>query len=78
MAKKTYLVIDGALQEGRTTYVKGDQYTPPDKELEAELLKAGKIAPLGSREAAQVQSAATSAAQDEAGAQAQPPAQDDD
>lgn len=74
MAKKTYLVIDGALQEGRNTYVKGDEYTPPDKELEAELLKAGKIAPLGSREAAQVQSAAQGAA----GAQAQPPAQDDD
>ncbi|MCJ8168637.1 hypothetical protein [Atopomonas sediminilitoris] len=63
MAKKTYRVIDGALQEGRLTYVKGQEYSPPNKDIEDELLAAGKIAPLGNRAAAQ---------------DSQPPAQDDD
>lgn len=50
MAKKpeVHLVIDGCIQEGKKVYVKGEEYTPPNAELAANLVKAGTIAPIRS------------------------------
>lgn len=46
MAKKirTYLVVDGCIQEGSVVFTKGDLYNPPTAALEKELLDAGVIA----------------------------------
>lgn len=64
MAKKPegYLVIDGCIQEGKTVYVKGKEYTPPTAELAAQLEKAGTIAPIRSPVAQALMRAATKAA----------------
>ncbi|WP_339514457.1 hypothetical protein [Pseudomonas sp. RL_15y_Pfl2_60] len=50
MAKKpeVFLVVDGCIQEGKTIYVKGKEYTPPNAELAEQLVKAGTIAPIRS------------------------------
>jgi hypothetical protein len=50
MAKKpeAHLVIDGCIQEGKKVYVKGEEYTPPNAEIGAQLVKAGTIAPIRS------------------------------
>ena len=45
MAKKAeYLVIDGCVQDGRTVIVKGEPYSPPNKEVADALLAEGRIA----------------------------------
>jgi len=47
MAKKAeFLVIDGCVQDGRVVVVKGEPYSPPNKEIEEALLAEGRIAPL--------------------------------
>ncbi|WP_285416529.1 hypothetical protein [Pseudomonas sp. efr-133-TYG-5] len=47
MAKKAeFLVIDGCVQDGRVVVVKGEPYSPPNKEIEESLLAEGRIAPL--------------------------------
>lgn len=47
MAKKAdFLVIDGCVQDGRVVVVKGEPYSPPNKEVEEALLAEGRIAPL--------------------------------
>ena len=45
MAKKAkYVVLDGCIQEGDQTFVKGQPYTPLDPEWERKLVAAGTIA----------------------------------
>lgn len=44
MAKKKYVVIDGCIQEGSKTFVKGQPYTPLGPEWERKLVEAGTIA----------------------------------
>lgn len=45
MAKKAkFVVIDGCIQEGNQTFVKGQPYTPPGPEWERKLVEAGTIA----------------------------------
>ncbi|MGK8440692.1 hypothetical protein ACRS3X_25730 [Ectopseudomonas hydrolytica] len=45
MAKKAkYVVIDGCIQEGSETFVKGQPYTPLGPEWERKLVEAGTIA----------------------------------
>lgn len=45
MAKKAkYVVLDGCIQEGNQTFVKGQPYTPPGPEWERKLVEAGTIA----------------------------------
>lgn len=45
MAKKAeYLVIDGCVQDGRSVVVKGEPYSPPNKEVADALLAEGRIA----------------------------------
>lgn len=45
MAKKAkYVVIDGCIQEGSETFVKGQPYTPLGPEWERKLVAAGTIA----------------------------------
>ncbi len=45
MAKKAeYLVVDGCIQDGRTVVVKGEPYSPPNKEVADALLAEGRIA----------------------------------
>lgn len=44
MAKKAkYVVIDGCIQEGSETFVKGQPYTPLGPEWERKLVAAGTI-----------------------------------
>lgn len=44
MAKKKFVVIDGCIQEGSETFVKGQPYTPLGPEWERKLVAAGTIA----------------------------------
>lgn len=45
MAKKSaYVVVDGCIQEGGKTFVKGQVYTPLSPDWERELVAAGVIA----------------------------------
>lgn len=45
MAKKAkYVVVDGCIQEGSQTFVKGQPYTPLGPEWERKLVAAGTIA----------------------------------
>lgn len=44
MAKKAkFVVLDGCIQEGSQTYVKGQPYTPLGPEWERKLVEAGTI-----------------------------------
>lgn len=49
--KPTHVVIDGCVQEGRKTFLTGSFYTPPTKELAAELVELKVIAAIRTPEA---------------------------
>lgn len=55
---EAHLVIDGCIQEGKKVYVKGEEYTPPNAEIGAQLVAAGTIAPIRSATAQAVMRAA--------------------